>query len=59
MHDEPPHDVKEEAFVDGAIDCFAGVKVMDASTQGFLAVFACLESECGPLSLGPLLAASD
>ena len=35
VHDKAPRDVKEKVFVDNAIGCFAGVKVMDASTQDF------------------------
>ena len=35
------------------------VRVIDASTRDFPAVFACLESDYDPLSLGPLLAAHD
>ena len=59
VHDEILRDVKEEVFVDRALGCSAGVKVMDASTQDFPAVFSSLESEYDPLSLGPLLAAPD
>ena len=60
VHEEILRDVKE-VFVEGAIGCSAGVKVMDASTRDFPAVFAINspESECDPLSLGPLLAALD
>ena len=57
VHDELLRYVKEEVFVDGAIGCSAGVKVIDASTQDFPAVFASLESECDPLTLDPLPAA--
>ena len=56
VHDEI---LREEVFVDGATGCSAGVKVMDASTQDFPAMFASLDLECDPLSLGPLLAAPD
>ena len=59
MQDEILRDVKELVFVDGAIGCSAGVKVMDVSTQDSPAVFASTESECDPLSLGPLLADPD
>ena len=60
MHDETLRDVKKEVFVDGAIGFSAGGKVMDAPTQDhFLVVFASLESQCDPLSSGPLLAAPD
>ena len=56
VHYETAHDIQEEVFFyDETIGCFAGMEVMNASTQDLPTIFACLKSTCYYFCVGPLL----